>query len=151
MKDPKTLWVWVGIVVVVGVVVAWFVWGPTATKPAPVATGPVPVYAPQGQLVPQFPKDLILDSAAAISGSYSIAYSTSTNQYTAEYDSSSTVGALYKQYMAYLPGDGWTVTGSLTTRPTFDAISASQSNSQLSVVISTASKGSHVGITYLVK
>jgi len=150
MRDSKRIWVWVGVAVVVVAVAAWLIWKPTTTK-APVASVPTPVYASQGQLVPQFPKDLIIDSAAAISGSYSIGYSTTTNQYTAEYNSSSTVTALYNQYKTYLPANGWTVTGSLATRPTFDAISASQNNAQLSVVISKEAEGSQVTITYLVK
>jgi hypothetical protein len=149
MKDSKMLWVWVGIVVVVVIVAAWFIWG-SSSRP-PVASAPAPVYAPQGQLVAGFPSNLILDSNAAINGSYSINYSSSTNQYTAEYLSSSTVKALYGQYMAYLPKNGWTVEGSLTTRPTFDAITASEGSNQLQVVISTVSGGSQVTITYAVK
>jgi hypothetical protein len=151
MNDSKRVWVWVGVVVVVIVAVALIWWRPTAKAPQKVASGPVPVYATQGQLVTQFPKNLIIDTNAAITGSYSINYSSSTNQYTTEYDSSSTVSALYKQYKSYLPKNGWTITTSLTTRPTFDLISAAQGNSQLQVVISTQGKGSQVAITYLVK
>ncbi|HUC31361.1 MAG TPA: hypothetical protein VMR99_01570 [Candidatus Paceibacterota bacterium] len=149
MKDSKRVWVWVGVAVVVIAVAAWLFWKPSAPHQA--ASGPTPVFAPQGQLTPNFPKALILDSNAAISGSYSINYSSSTDQYTAEYDSSSTVTALYNKYQSYLPQNGWTVNGSLTTHPTFDAIAASQGNNQLQIVISTESEGSQVIITYVVK
>jgi hypothetical protein len=149
MKDSKRIWAWVGVAIIVIVIVAWFVWKFGAAHP--VASGPTPVFAPQGQLVPQFPKGLIVDGDAAISGSYAINYSSSTNQYTAEYDSSSTVTSLYKDYQSYLSANGWVVTGSLATHPTFDALAATQGSNQLQVVISTKAKGSQVTITYLVK
>lgn len=149
MKDPKRVWAWVGVVIVVVIVVVWVVW---RAKPAGhVSSNPAPVYAAQGQLVPQFPKNLILDTSAAITGSYSIGYASSTNQYTAEYNSSSTVTSLYNQYQSFLPQNGWTVNGVLTTSPSYDLISASQANSQLQVLISSQSGGSQVTITYLVK
>jgi hypothetical protein len=150
MKDSKQVWVWVGVAIVVIAIIAGVVMWIQKPK-TKTATGPVPVFAPQGQLVSNFPKDLIIDANATISGSYSINYSTSTNQYTAEYDSSSTVSSLYKDYQTYLSQNGWTVTGSLTTHPTFDALAATQGNNQLQVVISTQGKGSQVTITYVVK
>ena len=145
MNDPKRIWAWVGVAILVIVVIAWVIWRPQEKG----ASGPSPVFAPQGQLVPQFPKDLILDTNAAISGSYAINYSSSTNQYTAEYDSSSTVTSLFGAYQSYLPANGWTLTGSLTTHPTFDVLSATQDNNQLQVVISTEAKGSQATITYV--
>ena len=50
--------------------------------------------------------------AAAISGSYSINYSSSTNQYTAQYDSSNTLVSLYNSYKTYFGTNGWMVTNS---------------------------------------
>ncbi len=151
MKDSKRIWVWVGVAVVVVAVAAAFIWRPTTQKPPVGETGPKPVYAPQGQLVPEFPKDLILDNNVVIGGSYSIGYSTTTNQYTAQFNSSSTVTALFNQYKTYLAANNWTIAGSLTTRPTFDAISASQGDNQLQVMIVKQTKGSQVTITYVVK
>ena len=148
MKDPKCIWVWVGVAVVV--VAVALIWKPTVEKPL-VASVPTPVYASQGQLVPQFPKGLIIDSKAAMSGSYSINYSSSTNQYAAEYYSSSTVTSLYNQYQTYLPRNSWTVIGSITTRPSYDVIWASQGNDQLQVIIGTQKKGSQVTVTYTEK
>ena len=111
----------------------------------------MPVYAPKGQLVSQFSPSLILDKTAAISGSYAINYSPTINQYTAEYTSPSTVTALYNDYKTYLPKNGWTIVGSLTTQPTFDAINATKGSDQLQVVISKQDKQSHVTITDVVK
>ena len=152
MKDSKQAWVWVGVAVVVVIVaiVTWAMWKPTSPQKQVTSTS-TPVYAPQGQLVPQFPKGLILDPKAAVSGSYSINYASSTNQYTAEYNSSSTMASLYKQYQAYLPKNNWTVTGSLTTKPSFEVIAASQGSNQLQIVISTIGKGSQVTISYVIK
>ncbi|HUC02136.1 MAG TPA: hypothetical protein VMA75_04540 [Candidatus Paceibacterota bacterium] len=149
MTDSKKVWAWVGVAVVVVVAIVWIAW---ATMPkAPVASGPAPVYAPQGQLVSQFPKDLILDTNAAVGGSYSIAYSTSTNQYTAEYDSSSSMATLFGDYEAYLSNSNWQLTGSLTTQPTYEVLTATQGADQLQVVIESEGSGSHATITYLVK
>lgn len=146
MNDAKRIWMWVGVGIVVIIAIVWIVW---AMMAKPVASGPSPVYAPQGQLVPQFPTGLILNNSTTIDESYSISYSTSTNQYTAEYDSTSSMATLYADYQSYLPKNNWTVTGSLTTHPTFEVITASQDSHQLQVVISAIGKGSQATITYL--
>lgn len=106
MNSTKKVWVWVGIVVVVVVIAVAFVWRPGSKKPA----GPVPVFAPQGQLTPNFPKDLILDPQAQIGSSYSINYDAKTNQYTAQWNSSSSVVSLYGDYQKYFGDNGWTTT-----------------------------------------
>jgi hypothetical protein len=149
MKDSKRIWVWVGTVVVIIVAVVWIIWA--VRKPsAPPPAGPTPVFAPKGQLTPQFPKTLILDSNAGISGSYSVNYSSSTNQYTAQYDSSSTVTSLYNAYHSYFSENNWTLSGSVTTHPAFDALAATQSGAQATVVISMKNGGgSQVTVTYV--
>jgi hypothetical protein len=145
--DKKTVILWSAVAVAIICCSAGVIWNITKGSKK-VVVAPTPVFAPQGQLVPQFPTNLILDSNAAISGSYAINYSSITNQYTAEYDSSSTMPTLYNDYQSYLPKNGWNVTGSLTTHPTFDAIAASQGHNQLQVVISPYNKESQVTITY---
>ena len=110
-----------------------------------------PVYAPKGQLTPQFPKELILDTTVAVNNSCAINYSPTLNQYTAEYDSSNTVKALFADYQSYLSKNGWTITSTLTTRPMFDALNATKGTEQLQVVVSTRDKGSHIIITVVVK
>jgi hypothetical protein len=135
------------VVIIIIIIVPVLIWKFAPKKPA---IG-VPVYAPKGQLVAQFSPSLIMDKSAVISDSYAINYSTTTNQYTAEYNSSNTVTALYNDYKTYLSENGWTITGSLTTHPTFDALTAEKGNDQLQVVISTQGKESHVTITDVVK
>ena len=97
------MWMWVGVavvVIVVALIVAFtFIWKP-ASNQTPVS-GPAPVYAPQGQLTPGLPKELILDPQAQIGTSYSINYDPTTNQYTARWTSSSSVATLYNEYKTY--------------------------------------------------
>ena len=149
MKDSKTLWVWVGIVVVVIVVVAWFIWRPTSK--APVASNPTPVYAPQGQLVPQFPPSLILGTSTIVNGSYAIDYTSSTNQYTAEFNSSSSMASLYTNYKQYLSANGWTITNNISKYPTSRGLYASNASSNIAVAIVSQKTGSQVTVTYVVK
>jgi len=149
MKDPKVFWVWVGIVVVVMIVVAFFIWRPGA-KPQ-VASGPVPVYAPQGQLVPQFPPSLILGTSTIVNGSYAINYTSSTNQYTVEFNSSSSMASLYTSYKQYLSANGWTITNDITKYPTSRGLYASNTSSSVTVGIAQNNKGSQVTISYVVQ
>ena len=74
-KKTKFVAVSVAMLIVIGVL-AW--WGFASQKiQREVAK---PTFAPIGQLAPGFPKDLILDSLAQISGSYAINYSPTLNQ-----------------------------------------------------------------------
>jgi hypothetical protein len=149
MKDPKVVWAWVGGAIVVIVVAAGVVWHFYGTQ-KPVNTGPVAVHAPVGQLVPGFPPSLILDSAAQVNNSYSINYSTSTNQYTAEWVSSSTIASLYAKYQAYAAANGWTITNS-ADYPTLKGLYATDASSSaaMNVIITTQGTGSKVTISYV--
>ena len=153
MKDRKTMWAWIGAAIVAVIVVAWIVAAmmPPQATPPPQATGPV--YAPQGQVTPDFPKDLLIDSSATINQSYAINYSSSTNQYTAQFSSTSTVTQLFNSYKAYLVSKGWTITGTLTTQPDYDIIAASQGNAQMEAVIAVGAQkqGSQATVTYVTK
>jgi hypothetical protein len=150
MNNSKRIWVWVGVVVVVAAVVVWFVWKPTPAIP-PVASNPVPVYAPQGQLVSEFPSSLIIGTSSVVNGSYAINYSSSTNQYTAEFNSSSSVISLYASYKQYLTTNGWTITNDITKYPTSRGLYASNASSDVTVAIATKNKGAQVTISYVLK
>jgi hypothetical protein len=150
MKDSKVLWAWIGGVVIVVALIVGVVWYFYANTPKKVVIGPVAVHAPVGQLIAGFPKELILDNAAAVSNSYSINYSTSTNQYTVEWSSSSTIAALYAKYQAYAQANGWTITNHADTAP-FKGISATNASSTatMSVILIPQGKGSKVTISYI--
>jgi hypothetical protein len=147
MKDKKNIWVAVGVVVVILAVILIFVWKPTS-KPA---GAPAPVYAPQGQLTPQFPKQLILDTSAAVNGSYSIGYSSSTNQYTAEFNSSSSMATEYASYKQYFSSNGWTLTNDITKYPTSRGLYASNASADAAIGIVSVGSGSQVTISYVTK
>ena len=152
MNNQKIVWVWVGIAVVVIAIVIAFFWKPGQegnTNQPP--SSPVPVYAPQGQLTPQFPKELILDNAAVVNDSYAISYSSSTNQETAVWTSSSSMLSLYASYKQYLPANGWTITNDITKYSTNRGLYARKDSSELVISIVTENKGSQVTIGYVTK
>jgi hypothetical protein len=165
MNERKNLWVWVGVaVVVIAAIVAGVVWFINRGK-AP-QTGPVPVHAPTGQVVVGFPQQLILGTPtsstatsgassffAGITNSYSINYSTSTNQYTAEWTSSSTLASLYKQYQNYVAQNGLTIVNHIDTA-SIKGIYATNASSAVNIVIAPQSqvaptKGSKITVSYV--
>jgi hypothetical protein len=110
------------------------------------------VHAPTGQLITGFPKELILDDASQMNNSYSINYSSSTNQYTAEWVSSSSLASLYAKYQAYAPANGWTVMNHANL-PTLKGVYATNASTSvaMNVIITPQGKGSKVTITYVTK
>lgn len=147
----KKAWIWIGVaivIVVVGILIIWAVQKPSSQ---PAASNPVPSYAPMGQLVAGFPKELILDPAAQIGTSYSINYSASTNQYTAQWNSSSSMTSLYGQYKSYLQTNGWTITNDVTKYSASRGLYATQGSAEVSVAIMQQGKGSQVIVGYLMK
>jgi hypothetical protein len=152
MKDPKVVWAWVGgavVVIALAAGVAWhFYGGGGASNEA--AAGPVAVHAPTGQLVPGFPQALILDDAAQVNNSYSINYSTSTNQYTAEWSSSSSLASLYAKYQNYAAVNGWTISNS-ADYPTLKGIYATNASATaaMNVIMTPQDKGSEITISYV--
>ncbi len=149
MKDSKTLWAWVGGVIVVVACIAYVVWYFSAAGNGG-TIGSVTT-APPGQLVAGFPRDLILDNAAQVGNSYSIDYSSSTNQYTAEWVSSSSISSLYSAYAQYFAANGWSVVNSSTQTPTFYNLYAVTSTADANVVMGTGADGLDVTISYVKK
>lgn len=145
MENKKIIWVWVGVAVVVIGVVAAFVW------PRHNQGNPAAVYAPKGQLVPQFPKSLVLHALGGVTNSYSIGYNASTSQYTGEFDSSNTVDFIYNQYLNYFLSNHWTVENIINNNSSSRGLYVTTSTADASVAISAEPKGSHVTIGYLTK
>lgn len=139
--------IWGGAVVVVAVVVVLIAW---FTRPASVPKGS-PAFAPTGKLTAGFPKQLILDPVASISQSYGINYSTTTNQYTASFVSSSSVGDLYDEYLTYLPVNGWPVTNKIAKYSNSRGLYAENASSIVSVAIIIQGKGSQATVSYVIK
>jgi len=149
MKDPKVIWAWVGgvIVVIALVVSAFWRFSGAGNK---VAVGSV-VAAPTGQLVAGFPHELILDAAAQVSDSYSIDYSSSTDQYTTEWVSSSSAATLAQAYVQYFASSGWTVVNSSTEAPTYYSLYAVTSTADANVVMATRGNALDVTVSYIRK
>jgi hypothetical protein len=149
MEGSKRIWVWVGIVVIIIVVVFAFVWKPAPSQPA--SSGRAPVYAPQGQLTPNFPKELILDPQAQVNSSYSINYDASTNQYTAEWVSSSSLATLYNNYKTYFGNNGWAIANAsgATSASKIGAMYATTSTAKVNVTFLAQGKGTGVSISYV--
>ena len=138
---------WVGVAVVVIAIAVVFIWS-HGKKP----TGPVPVFAPQGQLTPNFPKQLMLDPQAQVNSSYSINYDPTTNQYTAEWTSSSSLAALYGDYQTYFGNNGWTITNQSGVKAVskLAVLYAATTTANVNVTLVSRGKGSDATISYLV-
>lgn len=142
---------WILVVAAVAVIVAIVFYARSGPRSAAPSSVGVPVYAPQGELTPGFPKQLVLDSAAAVTNSYSIDYSSTTNQYTAAWDSSSSMSSLYYTYKAYLPANGWAIVNDTTKYPASRGLYAQNASSDVSVAIIAQTTGSQVFVSYLTK
>jgi len=142
--DKRTRIVFIAIAVVIVILLAFW-WYLSSTRPVPMGT---PAFAPSGQLTPGFPKGLVLDSLARVSQSYSINYSTSTNQYTVSFNSSSSVADIYNEYLAYLPANGWPITNKVTEYKNSRGLYAENASSVVSVAIVVQGSGSQVTVSY---
>lgn len=138
---------WIVIIVLAAAGLIWY----GLMRNAAQTRGPVPVYAPQGQTVQGFPKQLILDNAAAVVNSYSVTHSASSSQYTAQWNSSSSVTALYNAYKQYFSANGWTIVHDVTQYANARALYATNASSDVSVSVTSAGKesGTQVSLTYL--
>lgn len=150
MQDKRrgNVLIWIGILALIVIVLLVIFWKPSTPAPAPV-TQPQPAYVPQGQVVSGFPQTLILDPNAQVNSSYSINYSSSTNQYTAEWISSMSMAALFGKYKTYLSANGWSLT-SQSSKPTLDGVYAADANGDVAnVAIFPQATGNEVVVTYV--
>lgn len=150
----KNAWVWVGVVAVVlgGVFLAWR-WM-TGSMPSSGESSPVtPAFAPKGQLVPQFPKELVLDDHAVLLGSYSMNYNPNANQYTAGWSSSSSIDEVLKKYDAYFNANNqWTILGETKNIPGIRSVYAKNAaGAAVNVTIVKDGTGSKITVSYLGK
>lgn len=148
--------VWVLVVLLVITATVFFFFGPGQQYKNQVIqnfTGQpgVPVYAPQGGLISGFPKSLILDAQAQVSGSYGISYSSDTNQYTAEWNSPNSMENLYNVYLNYLQSNQWQIVNRSTQYPNSKGLYATSGSADVSVAITAQVNGSHVILSYLMK
>ncbi len=142
--QKKTVIIAAIVVVAVILGVSWYFFG----RPTP----PRATFAPQGALISGFPQNLVLDTAAAINNSYSIAYSGNLNQYTANWVSSSSMDALYGKYLQYFTANGWTITNSSTAIAGFRGLYAVNPSADVNVAMSNVGAGGlRVTVSYVKK
>lgn len=146
------MWIWVGLAVLVLVLVLLFsgAFKPSSPTPTP-SSGATPVYAPQGELVAGFPTELILDTSARTTQSYSINYSSSTSQYTANFTSNESMLKLYGDYKTYFPQNGWTIVNDTTSYKDSRSLYAKQGTAEASVAVIDKGTTRQVTVSYLKK
>jgi hypothetical protein len=108
--------------------------------------------APRGELVSEFPKNLVLDSKATIDSSFKIAYQEDTNQYTGAFISDKSVTDIYNSYLDYATKNNYNVVNK-GLQGDFGNIYASKTDADLNVVVSkdTTTGKTKILITYLKK
>ena len=117
--------------------------------PPPGSTQGLAQNAPAGQVVSGFPQNLILNSSAQVASSYSISYSTSSNQYTVTWNSPSSFTALLNQYETYLPANGWIIPGGAAQSGRLGAgLYATNNGATVNISIVPMNTGSQATVTY---
>jgi hypothetical protein len=151
MKQRRLV-LWISLIIVILLVImgiALFVVLQKANAPVVLPQVPAgqPAFAPQGRLVPDFPKALILDQDVALSDSYHVQYDSSLAQDTAQWNSSQSIADLTNTYQAYFSANGWQIAGVVTSTDSM-AINATQASATVAVVILSQATGSRVTVTY---
>ena len=114
-EQHKQNLVLIAAILAVGIVLAvLFTRSPKSSDEQKEAAGPVPVYASYGELATGFPKELVLDGAASVESSYTIAYDASVNQHTAVFMSDESPVTLRQQYKQYFADNGWKILSETT-------------------------------------
>lgn len=142
------VWIVLAAIVVAAIVASAFFW--TGRKPSyGNSSAPTPVYAPTGQAVAGFPSALLIDSGASITKSYSLAYSLTTNQFTVEWNSSSSPQNLAIGYELYFSSNGWRIVTTSTSSPNFRSLYAVGPSGSLNFTASVQPGGSAVIASYV--
>jgi hypothetical protein len=131
-QELKKFYVWVAIVVFLVLIVVIVVWPRRA-----------------GQVVAGFPQGLLIDSTAKVSASYAINYSSSTNQYTAEWDSSAPPISVASMYSGYFSSHGWKIVNEERSSLDLQGIYAVSSTNAVNMTAAAEGSGSHVTVSYL--
>lgn len=99
----------IGAVVVIAAAVGWWMYKNRETS-REIAPGQTLVTAQQGNIVSEFPKELIIEKDVAISNSYRIDYADGgMDQPVAVYDSKLTVDENFAAFRAYFEENGWRI------------------------------------------
>ncbi len=132
------------VVIIIAIALVWWLFSEQYRSPHA-------AFAPPGQLISGFPKELILDQAAVFGKSYTIGYAHNLNQYTASWASSSSMNDLYNDYIQYFTSHGWTITNSSTNITEFRGIYAVTSTADANVVMDSGQAALKVTVSYVNK
>jgi hypothetical protein len=151
-RTTKIVWI-AAIVVVILIVIASFLNLRRHRAVTPPAATPLtdiqPTYAPNGQLAPTFPKDILLGARPEITQSYSVPYGTQ-NQSTTSFQVQDNPDALFQAYITYFQSNSYGIISKQQTK-TLDSIYASNKGADISVTITQVTGGSRADVSYLKK
>lgn len=149
MSLPKLskdlLLILLAVVLIVGIVFILF----SKNNSKNLNTGKTPIHAPQGSLVPAFPKDLV-PTQAKVTDSYYVAYSPKVTQNTTTLKTTGTITDAYNFYLSYLNKNGYLITSKSLTATQANIYGAS-APSDVNVVMIKQDTGILISITYLTK
>jgi len=143
-KNDRVL-VWVGVVALFSGLYLMATW----QVPPGTLSGSMSAYASQGEVIAQFPKALFLDNAVAVEQDYSINYSASENQYTAQWNSEDAPEVVLNEYQNYFTSAGWAISAGSTGDPNVQQLSASASTGYALVTVAPQGVGSQVTVVYV--
>lgn len=136
------------VVVVAAIVVAFYFNFLKFRQETETSTGPMPVYAAQGEIIGGFPKELILDEQARVQESYTITYDEHLKQYTVSFQSDLQATTLFNEYKRYFVAQEWVVANE-TNLTNIKGIYARKGNGEANVVVESGTPRS-ITITYSV-
>lgn len=154
MKDNKhhDFVLWLIVVLVAITAAAFFVFpnGGGQEYVSQTSTGQpnpnAPTYSPTGQ-VAGLPAELGF-SQNQTSSNYGMSYSATTNQYTAEWDSSSSMITLFNDYKTYLTSNGWTITNQTSLNGLYGLYASNPSSTVNVAITPDGNGGSNVDLSY---
>lgn len=99
----------IGVVVIIAAAVGWWMYKNREIS-TEIAPGQTLVTAQQGNIVSEFPRELIIEEGIAVSESYRIEYAEGgVGQPVAVYDSKLTMAENFTAFRAYLEDNGWRI------------------------------------------
>jgi hypothetical protein len=155
-QTHKTIWA-AGIIVVVltiAFIVFWHQKHESAPSTKPSQTQQTvnhiqPTYTSSGQLVPAFPKELVLGTQPTITQSYDVPYS-SQNQSATTYQAQDTPDKVFQAYLTYFQSNNYEIISKQQTTER-DTVYASNKDVDISIIITSKQGKSSVTVNYLNK
>lgn len=140
----------VGVLLLLG---AYWVWGPSREEVVTLETGEVLRTAREGQIVRSFPRDLLLESGVDVEESYSLEYQEGVTQPVIEYASTISLEENITRYRDHLLVNDWEIVqeASIGDAP-ITYFYATRDNEQVNITFTEASDYTvTVRISYVVE